>query len=68
MENTNYINDKSETEILANVRNILLPLVDSESCECFDMICCTVSNMECVECLANQIVKQYNDLKKNLNG
>lgn len=46
-------------KILANVRDILLPMVDSEGNECGDMVACTTSNPECVECLAEQIRKQY---------
>ena len=51
--------DKEPVKVLANVRDLLLPLVDSENCICGDMVSCTVSNYNCVECLAEQIVKQF---------
>lgn len=49
------------SETLADVRDILLPLVDAEDKEnlCGDMVGCTTSSPECVKCLAKQIVKQY---------
>lgn len=52
------------TEILSRIRDILLPLVDSEHSPCGDMLGCTVNSVSCVECLVKQIVKQYNKLDK----
>lgn len=48
-------------EILADVRNVLLPLVNPKDNECGDMVACTVTEPKCIICLADQIVKQYKD-------
>lgn len=55
--------DKDTACTLANVRDILLDIVDAENNACGDMISCTVSSSDCVECLAKQIKKQYLELK-----
>jgi hypothetical protein len=48
-------------DILANVRDILLPLVNPIGNACGDMGACTVSNPECIKCLAEQIRGQFED-------
>lgn len=55
---------KATVEILANIREVLLPLVDPSDSECGDMLGCTMNSITCVECLAKQIAKQY---KRTLN-
>lgn len=48
-------------DILANIRDILLPLVNPIDNACGDMGACTVSNPECIKCLAEQIKGQFED-------
>lgn len=47
------------SEIITNVRDTLLPLVDSKENECGDMKFCTASSYDCLECLVKRIRKQY---------
>lgn len=54
---------KITTNVLVKVRGILLPLVDTKDNECEDMLACTVTNWNCIECLAKRIAKQYKELK-----
>jgi hypothetical protein len=48
-------------DILASVRDTLLPLVSPIGNACGDMTTCTVSNPECIKCLAEQIKDQFED-------
>jgi hypothetical protein len=58
-ERNEELNDNEEGYlILADVREILLPFVDSKDSPCNDMLVCTVSNPNCIKCLAEQIIKQ----------
>lgn len=50
--------DKDLSEIIATVRDILLPLVEPDEI-CGDYLACTCSNYECLECLAKKIRTQY---------
>lgn len=51
-------------DILAKVRDVLLPLVNPLSNQCGDMLACTVSNPDCIECLAKQIKSQFSQTEK----
>jgi DNA-directed RNA polymerase subunit RPC12/RpoP len=48
-------------DILASVRDTLLHLVSPIGNACGDMTSCTVSNPECIKCLAEQIKDQFED-------
>lgn len=47
------------SKVLAEVRDILLPLVNTEGNICGDMVACTVSEPSCVICLAKRLVYQF---------
>lgn len=55
-------------DILANVRNMLLDLVNPKGNQCGDMIACTVSDPACIECLAKQIIKQFGKENEQLKA
>lgn len=54
--------EKDGYDILAKVRDILLPLVEPTD-PCGDYGTCTVSRPECMECLAKKIASQYETLR-----
>lgn len=54
--------DKDPYDILAEVRTILLPLVEQTD-QCGDYLACTVTRPECIECLAKKIASQYETLR-----
>jgi len=47
--------------ILADIREVLLPLVNPKENICGDMLACTVSEPSCIKHLAEQIAKQYKE-------
>lgn len=52
--------EKDPYLLLSEVRDKLLPLVEIENNICYDMISCTVSSPDCILCLVDRIVEQYN--------
>jgi hypothetical protein len=57
---------KDGYDILAKVREILLPLVRADENVCGDMLPCTVTHPSCIECLAKQVESQYKSLEQRL--